>query len=163
MGARDTHPRRAAVAHVIEGQMNITRRIALSALPALGFSGIVSAGGARAAAGGALFINLTSDDAHRINMALAFGGNQLQLGHPLTVFLNDRAVHVALKTQAGRFGEQQARIATLQQAGASFLVCPMCLRHYGGSEADLLPGLRLGNPEQTGAALFRDGARTLTW
>jgi intracellular sulfur oxidation DsrE/DsrF family protein len=70
---------------------------------------------------------------------------------------------VALKAQAARFAEQQATIATLMQAGASFLVCPMCLRHYGGNESDLLPGLRLGSPEQTGQALFRDGGRTLTW
>ncbi|HWT10647.1 MAG TPA: DsrE family protein [Roseomonas sp.] len=143
--------------------MDISRRLGLALLPALGLGGILAGGGARAAANDPLFINLTSDDGHRVAMALAFGGNQLRLGHPLTIFLNDRAVHVALRAQAGRYAEQQATIATLQQAGATFLVCPMCLRHYGGSEADLLPGLRLGSPEQTGAALFRDGTRALTW
>ncbi|AFL73393.1 hypothetical protein Thivi_1385 [Thiocystis violascens DSM 198] len=37
-----------------------------------------------------LFVNLTTDEGQRANMAIAFGGNQLERGHPLMVFLNDR-------------------------------------------------------------------------
>ncbi|MBP6734378.1 MAG: hypothetical protein KAX51_03565 [Chromatiaceae bacterium] len=32
-----------------------------------------------------LFINLTSDEAHHVDMAVAFGKHQLERGHPLTL------------------------------------------------------------------------------
>ena len=118
---------------------------------------------AEAGATDPLFINLTSDDGHRINMALVFGGSQLKLGHPLTVFINDKAVLAASKVNTGKFPDQQKTIAGLLASGATIIVCPMCMKHYGVAEADLLPGLKVGNPELTGSALFQDGARTLTW
>lgn len=39
-----------------------------------------------------LFVNLTTDDSHRANMAITFGKNQLERGHRLTIFLNDEGV-----------------------------------------------------------------------
>lgn len=110
-----------------------------------------------------LFINLTSDDGHRVNMALAFGGNQLERGHPVTVFLNDRGVMAASKANAVQFTDQQTTLQQLLDGGATILVCPMCMKHYGIAEADLLDGLKVGNPELTGAQLFQDDVVTLTW
>ena len=49
------------------------------------------------------------------------------------------------------------------EAGTNILVCPMCMKHYGVNEADLLPGLKVGNPELTGNALFADNTKTMTW
>jgi hypothetical protein len=37
------------------------------------------------------------------------------------------------------------------------------MKHYGVKAADLLPGLKVGNPELTGSLLFKDDTRTLTW
>ncbi len=34
-----------------------------------------------------LFVNMTTDDAHRANMAITFGKAQMERGHPLTIFL----------------------------------------------------------------------------
>ena len=116
-----------------------------------------------AAAKDPLFINMTTDDPHRANMAITFGANQSGRGHPLTVFLNDKGVLVGAKANASRYAEQQKKLADLMARGATVLVCPMCMKHYGVAEADLLPGLKIGSPEATGAALFRDGTRTLTW
>lgn len=110
-----------------------------------------------------LFINLTSDDGHRVNMALTFGGHQMKRGHALSIFLNDRAVAVASKANAEKFAAQQKALTDLLGAGATILVCPMCMKHYGVSEADLLPGLKVGNAELTGAALFKDNGKTMTW
>ena len=110
-----------------------------------------------------LFVNLTTDDPHRASMALAFGGNQHGRGHPLTVFLNDRGVHLAAKSQAGKFGAQQKSLAELMTKGATVLACAMCMKHYGVAQADLMAGVKIGNPEMTGSALFADGAKSLTW
>lgn len=110
-----------------------------------------------------LFVNLISDEGHRIDMALNFGANQMKRGHPLTVFINDRAVMAASTRNAARFPDQQKEIADALAAGATVLVCPMCMKYYGVAEADLLPGLKVGSPDVTGGALFADGTRTLTW
>lgn len=110
-----------------------------------------------------LFVNLTSDDSHRANMAITFGGNQQGLGHPLTVFLNDKAVLIGSTANADAFSEHQKKLSELMSKGATVLICPMCMKHYGVKEADLLPGLRVGRPELTGSALFKDNTKTLTW
>ena len=110
-----------------------------------------------------LFVNLTSDEAHRSSMAITFGKNQLERGHPLTVFLNDRGVLLGSAANAAKFADQQKALTALMSKGATVIVCPACLKHYGVQEADLLPGLKVGNPDLTGAALFQDDTKTLTW
>lgn len=142
--------------------MTTTRRLLLASALAASLAGGFSAG---AMAGGSdpLFINLTSDDGHRFAMALAFGGNQAKLGHPLTIFINDRGVLAASKANAEKFGEQQKTLASLLTAGANIYVCPTCMKHFGVKEEDLLPGLKVGNPDLLGGALFKDGTKTLTW
>jgi len=143
--------------------MSISRRGALSAVFSAGFLGVVGALPAKAGPNDPLFINLTSDDGHRINMAFNFGANQMRRGHPLTVFMNDKAVLAASKGNAEAFADQQKTIASLLASGAAILVCPMCMMHYGVKEEDLLPGLKVGNPELTGNALFADNTKTMTW
>ncbi len=143
--------------------MDIARRSLLIGALALmvavpGFSSVASAG-----ANDPLFINLTSDESHRATMAIGFGGNQMKLGHPLSIFLNDRAVVIASQANAGAFGEQQAALKALVEKGANVIVCPMCMKHYGVAEADLLPGLKVGSPELTGGLLFQDNGKTLSW
>lgn len=110
-----------------------------------------------------LFINMTADDGHRALMAISFGRNQLERGHGLTVFLNDRGVAVASKLNAAKYPEQQKLLAAILAKGGTVFVCPMCMKQYGVKEADLLPGLKVSNPALTGPALFAPGTRTLSW
>lgn len=110
-----------------------------------------------------LFVNLISDEPHRATMGIGFGKNQFDRGHPLTVFLNDRAVVIGAKANAGKFPEQQKMLSELVARGATVLVCPMCMKHYGVETADLLPGIQVGKPELTGAALFEDDTKTMSW
>ncbi len=110
-----------------------------------------------------LFVNLTTDNSHRANMVISFGENQLGRGHPLTIFLNDKGVFIASKSGADKFGGQQKMLGEILGKGAVVLVCPMCMKHYRVTESDLLPGLKVGNPELTGGALFKDHTKTLTW
>lgn len=110
-----------------------------------------------------LFVNLTSDDPHRANMAITFGGNQHERGHPLTIFLNDKGVLIGSKANSAKFADHQMALAELMSKGAAVIICPMCMKHYGVKESDLLPGLKVGKPELTGGALFKDNTKTLTW
>lgn len=110
-----------------------------------------------------LFINLTTDDPHRAEMAISFGRNQFERGHPLTIFLNDKGVHIGSRADAAKFASHQKVLGELIGKGTVVLICPMCMKHYGVDEGDLLPGLKVSNPELSGAALFEDDARTLTW
>lgn len=110
-----------------------------------------------------LFVNLTTDDAHRANMAISFGKNQLERGHPLTLFINDKGVLISSKENAKKFPDHQKMLGELTHQGAVVLICPMCMKHYGIKESDLLPGLKVGNPELTGGALFKENTKTLSW
>ena len=110
-----------------------------------------------------LFVNMTTDDAHRANMAISFGSAQFERGHPLTIFLNDKGVSVASKANADKYGHHQKMLAEAMKKGAVVIVCPMCMKHYGVKKSDLLPGLKVGNPDFTGSMLFKDGTRTMTW
>lgn len=141
--------------------MSMTKRALGAAALALALS--FASVPARAGANDPLFINLISDEGHRATMAIGFGSNMLKLSHPLTIFLNDRAVAIASKANADKFAAQQKALADLVAAGAVVLVCPMCSKHYGVAEADLLPGLKFGSPELTGGQLFKDATKTMTW
>lgn len=110
-----------------------------------------------------LFINLITDDPHRAMMGISFGKNQLQLGHPLTIFLNDKGVFIGAKEHATKFMEHQKMLGELMDNGVTILICAMCMRHYGVKEVDLLPGLKVSNPNLTGDALFKDNTKTMSW
>lgn len=118
---------------------------------------------AHAGATDPLFINLSTDDAHRAAAGLNFGLHQQQSGHPLTIFLNDRGVLLGSKAHSGRYAAQQELLAELMQQGATVLVAPLSMQHHGVSAADLLPGLQISNRKLSGDALFRDHTRALSW
>jgi sulfur relay (sulfurtransferase) complex TusBCD TusD component (DsrE family) len=110
-----------------------------------------------------LFVNLTTDEPHRANMGIAFGKNQAERGHSLTIFLNDRGVLIGSKANAAKFAAHQKTLSELMSKGAVVLICPMCMKQYGVKDSDLLPGLKIGNPELLDAALFKGSTKTLTW
>ena len=110
-----------------------------------------------------LYVNLTTNEPHRANMAITFSKNQFERGHPLTIFLNDKGVFLGSKANAAAFPEHQKMLAELASKGAIVLICPMCMKQYEVKEADLLPGVKIGNPELTGNALFKDNTKALTW
>ena len=111
-----------------------------------------------------LFVNLTTDEFHRARMALVFASRQQQLGRPITLFLNDRGVLLSSTKNADKFKEHKKVLTGLIDKGASVLVCPMCMEHFGVDKIDLVPGLKLSNPEVVGDALFGDDdTKSLTW
>lgn len=134
----------------------------MNRLAALAATLILSAG-LHLSAGDPLFINMTADEPHRALMAIGFGKNQLERGHNLTLFLNDRGVLVASKVNGGKFPEQQKLLQAILAKGGMIYVCPMCMKQYGVKEADLLSGLKISSPELTGTALFATNTRTMSW
>ncbi len=110
-----------------------------------------------------LFVNATSDDPHRTKMALMFAMKQQERKHPVTIFLNDKAVLVGAKSQAPKYVEHQKMIAGIIAGGGNVLICPMCMEHYGVKKDDLVEGLQVGNPELTGSLLFKDNTKTMSW
>lgn len=112
---------------------------------------------------GSLFVNLTTDETHRVDMATAFSKAMAERGHPLSIWLNDKGVLLAAKEHAGKFAPQQAALAELVTKGAQLIVCPLCMKRYGIKESDLIEGAKVGNPDLTGSLLFKEDTRTLTW
>jgi sulfur relay (sulfurtransferase) complex TusBCD TusD component (DsrE family) len=110
-----------------------------------------------------LFVNMTTEDAHRASMAITFGKAQMERGHPLTIFLNDKGVFVGARGNTAKYEEQQKMLIEIMSKGGVVIACPMCMKHYGVAEADLLPGVQVGKPELTGSALFKDDTQTMSW
>ena len=110
-----------------------------------------------------LFINLSTDELHRSSMAINFGKHHSANGHPLTIFLNDKAVMLGVKAGSSKFTDQQQALSELISSGALVIMCPMCLKQAGYTDADLLPGIKIGGPKITGDALFKDGTKTMSW
>ena len=115
------------------------------------------------AANDPLFINLSTDETGRASMAINFGKHHSANGHPLTIFLNDKATMLGVKAGSAKFSDQQQALSEVISSGALVIMCPMCLKQAGLTEADLIPGVKLGGPKITGDALFRDGTKTMSW
>jgi sulfur relay (sulfurtransferase) complex TusBCD TusD component (DsrE family) len=110
-----------------------------------------------------LFINLSTDETHRASMAINFGKHHSANGHPLTIFLNDKAVILGVKAGSNKFSDQQQALTEVITSGALVIMCPMCLKQAGYAESDLITGVKLGSPKVTGDALFKDGTKTMSW
>ena len=116
-----------------------------------------------AAANDPLFINLTTDDVHRSNMAITFGKHHSANGHPLSIFLNDKGVILGVKAGSEKYAAQQKELADIIAKGGLVIICPSCLKNAGYTEADLISGIKIGSPKLTGDALFKDGTKTMSW
>jgi sulfur relay (sulfurtransferase) complex TusBCD TusD component (DsrE family) len=110
-----------------------------------------------------LFVSLTSDEPHRATMALNFSKHHAANGHPLSVFLSDKGVYLGVKAAASSHPEQQKLLLEMIAGGSTVIMCPPCLRHYGFTEADVLPGIKMGGAKVTGEALFKPNTKTLSW
>jgi sulfur relay (sulfurtransferase) complex TusBCD TusD component (DsrE family) len=124
---------------------------------------LIASPSAFSAANDPLFINLSTDEVSRTSMAINFGKHHFSSGHPLTIFLNDKAVILGVKVGSSKYHEQQQALSEAITAGALVIMCPICLKQAGYSESDLIAGVKLGGPKLTGDALFKDGTKTMSW
>jgi predicted peroxiredoxin len=110
-----------------------------------------------------LFVNLTTDDNHKANMAIAFSMEQLKHGHPVTIYINSQAVQMVNKANAKRYAMQQQKLTELARKGGKILVCRVCEKFLKFQESDLIPGVMLSTADLVTDALFHDNTKTLSW
>jgi len=115
-----------------------------------------------------LFLNLSSFQTGPAGHALHFAGNQLDRGHPVTLFLNGPAVMYASKSAPQAtfpMAEKtlQEMLQGLMKGGAKVIVCRVCTKMHGMNEADLIDGAMLGNPELVADSLFDPKYQVISW
>lgn len=100
-----------------------------------------------------LYMSLSSDDTWRASMSLNFALKTLELGYPVTIFLNIEAVRLAVKPNRypqdtyGLTGKKpQEIIKELSKKGARVIVCPNCLKRAGFKDRYLIGDVYLGGP-----------------
>ncbi len=118
---------------------------------------------AQAGSSDPLFVNLTSDDNHRANMAIAFSTEQLKRGHPVTIYINCQAIQIVNKANNKRYAMQQQKLTELASKGGTVLACPVCEKFLKFTEADLIPGVKFSTAGSVAEALFKDNTKTLSW
>jgi predicted peroxiredoxin len=109
-----------------------------------------------------LLVNLSTDDNHRANMAIAISKEMLKQGHPVTIYMNSQAVQIANKNNP-RYAMQQKKLMEFINKGGTVLVCPVCEKFFHINQADLIPGVQLSSATAISQALFRDNTKTLSW
>jgi intracellular sulfur oxidation DsrE/DsrF family protein len=110
-----------------------------------------------------VFINLTSDDAHNMVMALRFSKHMSEAGHPATLFVNGKGVLMLNKNMSAAYGERQKELKELMAKGVTVIACGHCVEHLGLKEADLLDGVKIATPAIMNETLFKDDTKTLSW
>lgn len=139
--------------------MNWFRRVLLALTIAsivMGSESVLARTGGPAPGGCApdeLFMGLTSDEPWRASMALNFASRNLELGYPVTVFLNVEGVRLAVKDSRYRqdtYGltgiTAREVLMKLSDNGGRVIVCPSCLERSGFKRRDLINGVYLGGP-----------------
>ncbi len=127
---------------------------------------VVLAGFGQAAMAGSsdpLFVNLTTDDNHKANMAIAFSMEQLKHGHPVTIYVNSQAIKIVNKTNNQRYAKQQEKLTEFASKGGTVFVCSVCERFLKFPESDAIPGVKFSTAQAVAAALFKDNTKTLSW
>lgn len=144
---------------------SMTRRAAFGAL----IAATLSAPFAFAESSNApMFYNITTDEAWTAGMALGQANVAAKRGHPVTVFLNIRGVHVADKnTVQGTFGPAnktpKQMLSSLISGGQTVLVCGTCMKAAGVSKDDLIDGARVSGPDLTFGALTSEGTIVMSY
>jgi predicted peroxiredoxin len=137
--------------------MKLLRILLILAIVLAGLVPVVSAGSSDP-----IFVNLTSTDHHKANMAIALSREMLKHGHPVTIYLNCQAAHIVNKKNT-EYAIQQQKLAEFINKGGTVLVCPVCERFLHINHADLLPGVQLSNAVVVDRILSKENTKTLSW
>ncbi len=108
-----------------------------------------------------VFVNLTSDEAQRVTMALNFSNSLLKDGQDVTIFLNVDGVRIGSAKVAG-LAAQRTELQAFMKAGGKVIICAHCMQVRGVTQADLMPGLTMGG-EGAGRQAFLASTRQISY
>lgn len=100
-----------------------------------------------------VFIHIShgAENAHRVLMALSMANRMADENHNVLVYFDISGVQAVLKDapdlEMEPFGSSRALIGALREKGVTVMACPGCLKAAGKSEADLMEGVVLADPE----------------
>ncbi len=137
--------------------MKLLRLLVVLAIVFTGLGQIAAAAGSDP-----LFVNLSTNDNHRANMAIALSKEMLKQGHPVTIYINSQAAQIVDKTNP-RYAMQQQKLTEFISKGGTVLVCPVCQQFLHLNQNNLLPGVRFSTADAVAQALFRENTKTLSW
>ena len=131
----------------------------------VGFSGNARAAEDKAAG---LFLNLANGGTGSAGHALQFVDKMMKRGHPVTVFLNGKAVMIAVKdapqpTYPVSGKTLQEHLVDLIGQGAKIIVCQVCARGQGVAADNLIDGAVLGKPNLVADTLFDPSYKVISW
>jgi predicted peroxiredoxin len=110
-----------------------------------------------------MFINLSSVDPHRAALAMFIATSQAEAGVPVTVLLTIDAVRLAVKTPHPSLALQRADLDNAMKSGVSVIANPRSLMYHGIADADLMDGIKKGNPKLLRETLSLPNTVTLSW
>jgi len=98
-----------------------------------------------------MFIHVSSDDPHRVLMALKMA-ELISEDHEVLMYFDIKGVEVLLKTSEdmafAQFPSSHAQIKKLLDSGVVIQVCPGCLEATGHTKDELMPGIVLADKEK---------------
>lgn len=113
-----------------------------------------------------LYINLSSTDTVKIGHAFAQSIKMQKRGHPVTVFLNGGAILVAVKgVPQTTFMDKslQKWMLELMHGGGKIIICQVCMKVHKITDADLVEGAVIGNPDIISEYLFDPKYKVISW
>ncbi|PLX15667.1 MAG: peroxiredoxin [Salinivirgaceae bacterium] len=98
-----------------------------------------------------LFVHISTNEARKVLMGLSIA-NKMLPSSDVIVFIDAEAINVTIKDgevyqMDGYEASSVELMQKLTKAGVKIMVCPMCLKSFGKTEADLLEGLEIAKGE----------------
>ncbi|ALO17176.1 putative peroxiredoxin [Salinivirga cyanobacteriivorans] len=99
-----------------------------------------------------LFVHISTNEARKVLMGLSIA-LKMQEGKDVIVFVDAQAINAIVKggdeyEMEGYEGSSSGMIQKLVKKGVAVMACPMCLKSYGKTDADLLDGIQIAQKEQ---------------
>lgn len=91
-----------------------------------------------------IYINLATNDPVKVSMALDAGRQYAEKGHPIVIYLNDKAVLLGVEVKSRDVSKEQEAIRQAIANGATVIICPTCLEDHGFTRINLVKGVVLG-------------------
>jgi predicted peroxiredoxin len=110
-----------------------------------------------------MFINLSSVDPHRAALAMFIATSQAEAGVPVSMLLTIDAVRMAVKTPHPSLAIERADLDNAIKSGVNVIVNPRSLMYHGIADADLMDGVKKGNPKLLRETLSLPNTVTLSW